>query len=70
MIGDGGSISKKEFAEKYKFCCERLSPKHVKKVPRDTSLEENSKFFGPIVNNNGYNYEFIKDPLFICLLKK
>ncbi len=54
MFGDGGLISKKEFVEKYKFSCEGLSPKHVK-VPKDISLEEISKFFGPIMNKNGYN---------------
>lgn len=32
------------------------------KVPKDISLEEINKFFGPIVNKNGYNYEFTKDP--------
>jgi hypothetical protein len=35
------------------------------KVPRDITLEEISKFFGPIVNKNGYNYEFTKDLSFI-----
>jgi len=26
------------------------------KLPKDISLEEISKFFGPIVNKDGYNY--------------
>jgi hypothetical protein len=64
VLGYGGPISKKEFAEKYKLSCECLSPKHVQ-VPRDNSLEEISEFFGPVMNNNGYNYDFTKDHLFI-----
>jgi hypothetical protein len=68
VLGDGGPISKNEFIKKYKFSCEGLSMKHVK-VPRDIILEEISKFFGPIVNKDGYNYEFTKDPLFIEEIK-
>jgi len=64
VLRDGGLISRKEFIEKYKLNCEGLSLKCVK-VPRYIYLEEISKFFGPIVNKNGYNYEFTKDPLFI-----
>jgi hypothetical protein len=68
VLGDGGPISINEFANKYKFSCEGLSPKHVK-VLKDISLEEINKFFAPIVNSNGYNYEFVKDPLFIENIK-
>lgn len=53
-LGNGGQMSKKEFAEKYDFNCEGLSPKRMK-VPRDITLEEINKFFEPIVNKNGYS---------------
>jgi hypothetical protein len=33
-------------------------------------LEDISKLFGPIVNKNGYNYEFAKDPVFIKKIEK
>jgi hypothetical protein len=69
VLGDGGPISKKEFVEKYEFCCEDLSPKHVR-VPKDISLKDISKFFGPIVNKNGYSYEFTKDLVFIEKVEK
>jgi len=67
-LGDGSPMSRKDFVEKYDLCCEGLSPKRVK-VPRDIFLEDISKIFGPIVNKNGYNYEFTKDPLFIEKIK-
>ncbi len=63
-FGNGGPMSRKEFVEKYDLSCVGLSSKHVK-VPRDITLKEINKFFGPIVNKNGYNYEFTKDPIFI-----
>jgi hypothetical protein len=42
-LGNGGPMSRKEFAEKYDFSCERLSPKRVK-VLKDITLEEINKF--------------------------
>jgi hypothetical protein len=69
VLEDGGPISKKGFAKKYKLCCEGLSPKHMG-VPKDTSLKDISKFFSPVVNNNGYSYEFTKDPMFIEKVEK
>jgi hypothetical protein len=67
-LGDGSLMSKKDFAKKYDLYCEGLNPKCVK-VPRDISLEDIDKIFGPIVNKNKYNYEFTKDPLFIKKIK-
>ncbi len=57
-------MSRKEFVKKYDFSCERLSPKWVK-VLKDITLEEISKFFGHVINKNGYSYEFTKDLIFI-----
>ncbi len=61
-------MSKKNFIKKYDFYYEGLSPKCVE-VSRDISLEDIDKIFGLIVNKNKYNYEFIKDPLFIKKIK-
>ncbi len=52
----------------YDLYCEGLNPKCVK-VPKDISLEDIDKIFGPIVHKNEYNYEFTKDPLFIKKIK-
>jgi hypothetical protein len=45
----------------YGLVCVGFSPKAIK-VPKDTSLEEVSKIFQPIINKNGYNYMFPEDP--------
>jgi len=39
------------------------------KVPRDITLKEVNRIFGPIVNRNGSNYLHNKDPHFICKVK-
>jgi hypothetical protein len=69
VLGDSGPISKKEFAKKYKLCCEGLSPKHMG-VPKDTSLKDINKFSSLVVNKNGYSYEFTKDHVFIEKVEK
>ncbi len=62
-LGDGGPMSRKEFP-KNDLNYVGLNLKRVK-VLKDITLEKINKFFGPIVNKNGYNYEFIKDLVFI-----
>jgi len=46
------------------LCFEELSPKWVK-VPRNITLKDVSRIFGPIMNRNGYNYVHKEDPNFI-----
>jgi hypothetical protein len=40
------------------------------KVLRDITLEEINKFFGLVVNTNGYSYEFTKDLVFMEKVEK
>jgi hypothetical protein len=63
-LQNGGMITCKHFAKDYNLKCEGLSPKQVK-VPKDVGLEEISKFFGPIINKNGYSYVHSNDLGFI-----
>jgi hypothetical protein len=55
---------RKHFAEDYNLKCEGLSPKQVK-VPKDVCLKDISKFFGPLINKNGYSYVHSNDLEFI-----
>jgi hypothetical protein len=57
-------MKNQDFAQKYGLVCEGFNPKAVK-VPKDISLEEVSKIFGPIIKKNGYNYTFLEDPKYI-----
>jgi hypothetical protein len=50
------------------LCYEGLSPKRVR-VPRDITLKDVSRIFGPIVNRNGYNYVHNEDLDFIHKVK-
>jgi hypothetical protein len=63
-IGDGGAISQRQFTKCYGLSSKGPSLKCVR-VPQDITLKEVSKFFGPIVNRNGYSYVHIEDPNFI-----
>ncbi len=50
-----------QFVDHYGLCFEGLNPKRVK-VPRDITLKDVSRIFGPIVYRNGYNYVHKEDP--------
>jgi hypothetical protein len=63
-IGDGNPMSCSDFVETYGLICQVFSPKGVK-VPKDISLEDVSKTFGPIINKNGHNYTYPNDPMYI-----
>jgi hypothetical protein len=51
-----------QFVDHYGLCFEGLNPKRLK-VPRDITLKDVSRIFGPIVYRNGYNYVHNEDPL-------
>jgi hypothetical protein len=63
-IGDGNPMSRNDFVKTYGLICQGFSPKEMK-VPRDISLEDVSKTFGPIINKNGYNYTYPNGPMYI-----
>ncbi len=64
-LDDGGPISHREFVEQYGCSSKGLSPKRIK-IPRDVTMEEIHKYFGPVHNKNGYSYVFNENPEIIA----
>ncbi len=60
----GSRMIRIHFAKRYDFSAQGLSPKHVR-VPKDIVVKYFFELFGPLANNNGYNYVHIDDPKFI-----
>jgi hypothetical protein len=56
-LDDGGPISRREFTEQYGLFLEKICLKRIR-IPRNVTMEEIQKYFGPIQNQNGYNYVF------------
>ncbi len=56
-LGDGGSISRREFVEWYGRSSKGLSPKRIR-ILRNVIIEEIHKYFGHVHNQNGYSYVF------------
>jgi hypothetical protein len=56
-LGDGMPINHREFVEWYGHSLEGLSPKRIR-IPRNVTMEEIHKCFGPIHNRNGYSFVF------------
>jgi hypothetical protein len=48
-LKDGHLFSCKDIINKHGLCCEGLSPKCIK-IPKDSSLEDVSKVFDPLIN--------------------
>jgi hypothetical protein len=48
-LKDGHLLSYKDLVNKHGFCCESLNPKCIK-IPKDSSLEDVSKVFDPLIN--------------------
>ncbi len=56
-LDDGRPISHREFTKWYGLSLERLCLKRIR-ILRNITMEEIQKYFGPIQNQNGYNYVF------------
>ncbi len=68
-VSDGKALTCKEFVEVYGLNSIGISPKRIR-VPRDITIEEVSKVFGPIQNKNGHNYVFSEDPVLITKVER